>query len=265
MQRTIAAIAALASAMIVSVHAPAASAAIIQLTQERSLTSEASAQVSGPAVEDNKADASAALGSFDHSFTSHAEAGQLPGIGVTADAAASHAVQVGPTSISGMLAGESHIRGAGLGVMSSAEGRSSWSTTFRVDQPMPFNLTGRLRMFAPPTSGTPTNYSLGFFFRRLADGASQEETLYIRTISGSGSLGGGANNDEPVNVSATLEPGYIYTLIGGVGGDMRYDGGVGGEKTVVGDISFNLNAVPEPSAAGALAPGATLLLRRRRG
>ena len=260
MQRRLKTIAALASGLVLAAYTSSASAALIQLTQERALTANASAGVGGAPVTDNKSEASAALGSFDRSFTSHAQVGQPPGIGwAIGDAAASHALQVGPTSIAGTLAVDAHARHVGGTV--AAEADSDWSTTFRVDQPMPFDLTGRLRMDVSSVDH-PGDFSLGLLFQRRADGSGSSELLYGFAINGPGGLG--ARYDQPVNVSGTLEPGYVYTLITGLSGDTSPVSGPGADRHAFGDITFNLTAVPEPSAAAVLALGATLVLRRRR-
>lgn len=250
----------LASALVLLPHAGRASAALIHLTQDRALTANTSAEVSGTPVTDNKGETSAELGPFDRSLTSHAEAvATPPAMGrAVSDAAASHAVQFAATSITGALAADGHIQQAAG--RPSAQVNSSWNTTFRVDRPMPFDLTGRLRMSAGPTTGSPVGYTLAFTFWR-SDGTLNEPIYFYGSSGQAGLSGFGA--DEAVNVSGTLEPGYVYSMSATVAGNMQAEGTVGADKRVAGDISFSLTAVPEPSAAAGFAAFSGALLRRR--
>ena len=265
-------ITALAGALALLVPALTATAGYVQLTQTRSLTTSASASA-GSATPQNDADSetSDALGSFvDRSVGSSAGAfAQIPNPPFTASASGSgtarQSVELAPTSISGSFVGDA---GAQTRVASAGgSARSTWSTTFRVDQPTPIDLDGELsvRDGSAFIAFTSLGYDASLSLTRRADGGGAEETLHRFSIPFPPFPGGTVSR--PVDVSAVLEPGYVYTLAATAAATRtNQSNSVSaqiGAQTLT-EVRFTLTTVPEPSAAWVLALGAVLALRRRR-
>lgn len=261
MQRRITAVAALTSALLVVGYAPAASAAIIHLTQERLLVAHTTAGPSplSPTHDDNQRETSPALGSFnrDLSASSTYQAPPPSQNGSWGTASVSQVVNYNPTAINARL--DLAIRAWHAGGASSAEGQTNWRTTFRVDQPTDVHLVGEVVLRDFGNLGTTGSNSWSVFLTGAPDAGGE-----IHHVYGDGGGGPFAGADRDLDVRDTLRPGYVYTFGALLTAAKATEGGVGLDKRVTGHADVNLFLVPEPSAAAALLLGATLMLRRRR-
>lgn len=244
--------------------APTAPAGYVQLTQTRAITTTASAVVSGfPSVDDRDTETSDALGSFDRSVTSSAAAGipAPPFNNASGWAEASQAVQLAPTSISGTFVADANASSR-LG-RAVSEASSTWSTTFRVDQPTPFDLDGRVRVRDPiDVLLTQATSTLSLSIARRADVGGAEETLSSFPLLGPPSPG--FTSERLVDVAGVLEPGYVYRLAVTAHlsetASLPADVQIGGQ--LISDVTFTLTMVPEPSTA-VVAAGLTVGILRR--
>jgi hypothetical protein len=262
---------AFAGAVAAWVPALAAPAAAVQLTQARSLNTSASAKAFGPPAPSTDADhdSSDALGAFDRSVTSSASSSGRPPdppflSSASGSATARQSVQLAPTSISGSFVGDAQARS--LVASSGGTATSSWSTTFRVDRPTPFDLDGELSVRNSAASGafTSATNSASLRFTRRADAGDAEETLYSFVLDVVPMPGGAGSR--PVDLSGVLEPGYVYSLAGSAAATRDSSAPVVvqafGQTTA--QVTFTLTGVPEPAAAGVLALAAAVGLRRKR-
>jgi hypothetical protein len=261
---------AFAGAVVSLVPAAAALAGYVQLSQTRSLNTSASANLGGQTpTTDADSETSDALGSFvDRSVSSSASAaGPIPNppffVSSTGSGTARQSVQLAPTSISGSLVGSASA--ASTLAESSGTANSTWSTTFRVDQPTPFDLDGTLSVHnvAPIAAYTSATHDASLSLSRQADGGGAEQLLY----NVSAPPFGGIDQFRPVDFSGVLEPGYVYRLAvtaaaSRTNSSLPVSVRIGADTTT--EATFALTAVPEPAAAGALALAAGLVLRRRR-
>jgi len=232
--------------------AAAAPASYLQLTQERSLTANASASTPGAPVNDPKSETSTDLGSFDRSFTSSAAAPRpnFPGEFARASASASQAVTFGGSSIGGQFQINGSTGTLSAGETASTGNSTRWTTRFTVATPTPFQLNGHMNL---QSGGLGSFGSQSISFGFFGDGAG--EYFFSR---------GGLAADFPIQASGDLQPGHVYTLSAQIEGG-KFGGATSDDfaKTVTGSINFTL-AVPEPaSAAGVLALGLLATLRRR--
>jgi hypothetical protein len=242
--------------------APPARAAFIQLTQERILVASTTAQAGGSsAAPDNQRETSSALGQFGRNFyASSFASAPPPGLdrswGTTA---ASYFAHYNPTAINAGMDLEVSARHSGGS--STAAGETNWRTTFRVDTPTEFHLTGEVVLHDLGNLGSPGFNSWSFFFSGVPDAGGETVTFY-----GDGGGGPFTGADRDLDIRGTLQPGYVYTLGGLLTASKATDGGVGLEKRVTGHIDADLFFVPEPSGGAvlAMAAGAIVLPRRRR-
>jgi len=254
---------AFAGAVALLVAAPAARAGYVQLTQTRSLDTGASASF-GTTADDADSDHSEALGSFDQSITSTASNGDfLPPnfYGGSGTGVARQSAQLTPTSISGSFIGDAQA--TTTSAASSSRANSTWSTTFRADQPTPFDLDGRMSAQDVSVVGfTGGNAAGSLTLSRHADAGGPEVVLYSVALP---PFPGGI--PPTVDFSGVLEPGYVYSLAATAMAS-RENQSLGHPRAVYGQtittVTFTLTAVPEPAAAGVLALVAALALRRRR-
>jgi hypothetical protein len=247
----------------VAVGAGGARAAVMpytQLTEDRNISVRNT--VSGPngSVVLTDSESSNAPGTFFRSM-SFDQTGQSPGSGpppratVTAD----QGVVFGETSIFGSVGLNIGISGEPT---AGGEGNTATNSTFRVDQPTPFSLDGRLRLSADVPRGQG-QYFIGFSLTGTGPGGETEEFVQLnRGIPPS--VGFGANLDEPLTASGTLLPGWTYRLATNISGFANVTRFFGQGEFIDGHVDFALT-VPEPGAAvglGMVAAG-TLLRRRR--
>ena len=238
-----------------------------QLTQTRSLSTGASAESFGVTPQtDADSETSDALGSFsDRSVTSGASAfSQIPNPPFFASgngtATARQSVSLAPTSITGTLVGDAS---AGTRVAAaSGTATSSWSTTFRVDQPTPFDLRGGLGVqnIAEVMSYTTPSHNAFVSLSRRPDAGGDAQALYDVSVPPFFS-------SRPVEFSGVLEPGYVYSLTATAGASRTNNSFVVSAQiggSTVTTVTFTLTTVPEPAGTGVLMLGAALLLRRRR-
>ena len=229
-----------------------APAAYLQLTQERALSARATASVPGAPVDDPKSETSTALGSFDRSFTASAAVPRpnWPGEFARADASAGQAVVLGGSSIEGQLRINGTTGTLAPGETASTAVFSRWTTTFTVDTPTPFQLSGHMSLQRDGL-GSPGTQAIVFSFS-----GSGGESFFNQ---------GGIGAELPIAASGVLQPGRVYTLNALLDGQNSAGGSSDGfSKDVTGSINFSL-ALPEPgSAVGLVGLGLLALVRRRR-
>jgi hypothetical protein len=239
-----------------------ARAAFIQLTQDRILAASTSAQSmgAGPAP-DNQRETSSALGSFDRAlYSSSAAQAPPPNQGSSGGtASASQYAHYNPTAVNARM--DLDVHAFHSGGSSTAGSETNWRTTFRVDTPTEFHLSGRVFLRDFGNLGTAGFNSWSFFFSGRPDAGGETVTFF-----GDGGGGPFVGADRPLDIRGMLQPGHVYTLGGLLTAGKSTEGGVGLDKRVTGFIDANLFFVPEPSGAAvlALAAGAAVLPRRRR-
>ena len=196
-------------------------------------------------------------------------AGQIPNPPFLASASGygtgRQSAQFSPTSISGSFVGDAGTQARVA--RSNGSAPSTWSTTFRVDQPQPFDLDGRLsvRDNEPIRGFTSFTNNASLSFKRQADAGGPEETLYSFSIVLPPCPGG--TSERPVDLTGVLEPGYVYTLAATAAATRTASAlstPVQVSAQTLSEVTFTLTTVPEPAAACVLALGAVLALRRRR-
>jgi hypothetical protein len=217
--------------------------------------------VSGPNGEMvlTDSESSTAPGTFFRSMAFD-QTGQSPGSGPPphATVSADQGVVFGDTSVFGSVGLTIGISGEPT---AGAEGNTATDTTFRVDQPTPFSLDGRLRLSADVPRGQG-QYFIGFDLTGTGPAGETEE--FVRLNRGiPPSVGFGANLDEPLSAAGTLLPGWTYRLGTSISAFANVSRFFGQGEFIDGHVDFALT-VPEPGGLAAAFVGAAVLLPPRR-